>query len=329
MKKNKSKAAQQLAAAKGTRDLFGRLLFLSIERKIDLKKIFSFPLTPEPSCFANPDGSIRQSDKAKVFHHLKKKVDSNVPDKIDNVIIDGMFFLKLCLKENLTNFAALARAVLIKAMKLTDYRADLCFDTYETPSIKDAKRKSRGDEDSERSFCFGRLQKVPGDLTSMFKVAEFKKQLLRFLFREFEDQIYAPIIGNKLLYVSCDNECKKLFCVDGVLKTEFDPELYGSHEEGDTRVMFHAMHVDRNNPGSISVRANDTDILIVLLTSSHLLENSHLWFDTGFDSTNTRAWLDITSLSSTLSYTPALAGVYALTGCDYTPFFTAKVKLEV
>ena len=46
--------------------------------------------------------------------------------------------------------------------------------------------------------------------------------------------------------------------------------------------MFHAMHVDRNNPGSISVRGNDTDILIILLTSSHLQENSHLQFDTGF-----------------------------------------------
>ena len=100
--------------------------------------------------------------------------------------------------------------------------------------------------------------------------------------------IYAPVIGKKLLYVSCDNECKKLFCVDGVLKTEFEPELYGSHKEGDTRVMFHAMHVDRNNPGSISVRGNDTGILIILLTSSHLLESSRLWFDTGFDSTNTR-----------------------------------------
>ena len=116
-----------------------------------------------------------------------------------------MFFLKLCLKETLNNFAALARVVLVKALKLTEYRADICFDTYETPSIKDAKRKS------QRSFCFGRLQKVPGDLTSLFKVAEFKKQLLRFLFREFEDQIYAPVIGKKLLYVSCDNECKNCF----------------------------------------------------------------------------------------------------------------------
>ena len=165
-------------------------------------------------------------------------------------------------------------------------------------------------------------------MTSLFKVAEFKKQLLRFLFREFEDQIYAPVIGKKLLYVSCDNECKKLFCVDDVLKTEFEPELYGSHEDGDTRVMFHAMHVDRNNPGSISVRGNDTDILIILLTSSHLLENSHLWFDTGFDSTNTRTWLDITSLSSALSYTQSLAGVYALTGCDYTPSFYRKGNVK-
>jgi hypothetical protein len=43
---------------------------------------------------------------------------------------------------------------------------------------------------------------------------------------------------------------------------------------------------------------------------------------------HTRTWLDITSLSSALSYTQSLAGVYALTGCDYTPYFYRKGKVK-
>ena len=40
IKSNKSKQAQKLAEAKGTRDIFGRLLFLSFQQKIDVSTVF-------------------------------------------------------------------------------------------------------------------------------------------------------------------------------------------------------------------------------------------------------------------------------------------------
>ena len=69
--KNTSRKVAEIAGVKGTRDLFRRLLYLSITHDIDLAKVLQYPFLPEPACFAHPDGTMRQSDKAKVFHELK------------------------------------------------------------------------------------------------------------------------------------------------------------------------------------------------------------------------------------------------------------------
>ena len=73
-RKNTSKKTAAIAQTKGTRDMLGRLLFLSIQRQIDIMTVFQYPLLPEPDCFVHPDSSIRNSPKSKVFHFLKTKV---------------------------------------------------------------------------------------------------------------------------------------------------------------------------------------------------------------------------------------------------------------
>ena len=49
--KNKSKKVVELQVTKGTRDLFGRLLYLSVTNGMDLESVFSVPIPPEPACF--------------------------------------------------------------------------------------------------------------------------------------------------------------------------------------------------------------------------------------------------------------------------------------
>ena len=46
-RKNKSKKAAELQVTKGTRELFGRLSYLSATNGIDLKSVFSFPILPD------------------------------------------------------------------------------------------------------------------------------------------------------------------------------------------------------------------------------------------------------------------------------------------
>ena len=77
----------------------------------------------------------------------------------------------------------------------------------------------------------------------------FKKKLFRFFYNKIEDQIYAPII---------------FLCVNGKLYWENVDELYGYHLEAHIRIAFHAKHADINDPGETVLRANDTDIAIIL-----------------------------------------------------------------
>ena len=226
------------------------------------------------------------------------------------------------MKDMPATFAAFARKVLTTVMKLTSYRADLCCDVYNSPNIKDAKRQERGDVETASIFNFGPMRKLPSDMKSLLLLSDFKRELLEFLFKEFENQCYETLIRNKVFYCAVNNECKKYFSVDGILKVESVAELYGDHLEADTRVMLHARHADMNDLGNIIVRANDTYIFVVLLANVSVLRLNHLLYDLGLNGNNT----DITQLSEAVDNKEALTGIYAFTGCDYTPFFFRKGK---
>ena len=60
--------------------------------------------------------------------------------------------------------------------------------------------------------------------------------------KEYEDEIYSHIIGKKISYCSIDNECIRFYNQNYSYKNELVPELFGSHLEGDTRVMLHTIY---------------------------------------------------------------------------------------
>ena len=95
--------------------------------------------------------------------------------------------------------------------------------------------------------------------------------------KEYEDPVYAHIIGDKIFYCSVDNICKKCFAHDGTLKIEEVYELYGYHLEAGTRVAFHAFHADSVNSGNIVVRGNDTDILVILTCNAINFQATFGW----------------------------------------------------
>ena len=189
-RKNTSKKAAAIAQTKGTCDTFGRLLFLSIQRQIDIRSVFQHPLLPEPVCFAHPDGSIRNCPKSKVFHFLKTEVTSTPPTTVKTVIVDGMFLLRACIGKCAT-YQVLARRILQDALKLTSYRIDTCFGVYESPSIKDVERKVRGDENTIRIFSIGPKHKIEGNIKELLQLSNYKNELLRFLYNEYQDPAYA------------------------------------------------------------------------------------------------------------------------------------------
>ena len=64
---------------------------------------------------------------------------------------------------------------------------------------------------------------------------------------------------------------------DNIVQRNGVDELVYSHEEADTRLIWHAKHICENIPdGNIIIRANDTDDLNILLTHAHALPTSIL-----------------------------------------------------
>ena len=175
------------------------------------------------------------------------------------------------------------QTVLKTVLKQTVHRADICLAVYESPSLKDSKRQERGDDQSERQFSIESQQKMPSDFDKLLKLSCFKKEF-KFFFEEIENPKYAQITGGKVLYCAINNECKKLYCRNGILKNERVPELYGNHLEGDTRVVFHAKNADTIDPGNIAVWANDLDIAIILICNIYHMD-SDVRYDSGHNLT--------------------------------------------
>ena len=143
--------------------------------------------------------------------------------------------------------------------------------------------------------------------------------------KEYKDEIYSHIIGEKFFYCSIDNECTRFYNQNVNYKVELVPELFGSHLEGDTCVILHVLHADRDNRGNIVVRANDRDVAVVLVYNIKFIENSNMWYDFGIDS---REYLDVTKLHKSIDYVDALPGIYTFTDNDYTPAFYRKGKIK-
>ena len=59
------------------RDLFGRMLGISLTHKVDIEKVLTFPLTPIPTSMCHPDGSICETDKSQLSKLIEKKLGKN------------------------------------------------------------------------------------------------------------------------------------------------------------------------------------------------------------------------------------------------------------
>ena len=119
---------------------------------------------------------------------------------------------------------------------------------------------------------------MSSDFDKLWKLSCFKKELLRFFFEEIEHPEYALIIGEKVSYCVVNSECKKLYCRNGILKNERVPELYGNHLEGDVCDVFHAKNAETVDPGNNVVRADDSDIAVILICNIHHMD-SVVWYD--------------------------------------------------
>ena len=128
-------------------------------------------------------------------------------------------------------------------------------------------------------------------------------------------------------------ECYSYQVVDGVVQQEDVQSLHCQHEEADTPIIFQLTKIIAADPQlAVSVRCNDTDVLVLLIYDVMCLKSStvepRVWMDVGHSSDNTRHYINICNILAKLDnlVVQALPGIHAITGCDFTASFLGKDK---
>ena len=111
------------------RDLFARVLYIALQRKIDMGELLKYPLTPVPLSLCHFDGSPRTTSKSVLAKSLEKSVITLEPHHVDAILVDGFFFLHLY-KELPGTLGRLAYFVLCKLCQLEATRIDVVFDCF-------------------------------------------------------------------------------------------------------------------------------------------------------------------------------------------------------
>jgi hypothetical protein len=185
------------------------------------------------------------------------------------------------------------------------------------PISSNVERLNRGAvQDEMNTFIItGAEQKQQKKGMDLLKDGAFKEALAEFLLIEIKEHHYAPIIGNKTVYVSHGGKClkPKVNSMD-ILIVEEPTEFQGNHEEADTLLAFHAYRIG----GRIMVRFSDTDVLIILVgLAAKLSGTSLIMMD--FGSANNRRLINVTDISRELEkkqtgLSEALISFHGLTG---------------
>ena len=211
------------------KDLFGSILCMSIERDIDLKVIFSYPLIPVPLSLGHLDGTIHKTPKAALLDHLEKFAVSEKPNKISATIVDAMFYLRL--QTNLPEiFGGVSRHIFKALCQMSGEEIHFIFDKTVCPSIKDIQRTSRERNDTLTYRITKPFQKRPTDWLKAMKIDSFKKSLVQYLTESWKNRDLATYLGNKTLYANSANKVYAYKVEDSKLIVAEEDRLYSDHE---------------------------------------------------------------------------------------------------
>lgn len=110
-KKIKTKVGGKVQEVRIQRDLFGRMLSISIDHKVDMSKILSYPIAPMPLSMCHFEGGICKTQKSVLMKCLEKGILHNPPAHIDILIID-VFFLLHTMKNVPKTFGSISKKIL-------------------------------------------------------------------------------------------------------------------------------------------------------------------------------------------------------------------------
>ena len=110
------------------RDLFGSILYLSLQRKIDMAEVLTYPLTPVPLALSHVDGTMLKTEKSSITYSRnchRRFVFSSRANKFT------IFFWQR------------SKDITSKIMRSEGNIIHYITDKWIAPSIKDSERDSR------------------------------------------------------------------------------------------------------------------------------------------------------------------------------------------
>lgn len=323
LKKQKTMVAGKVQEVRIKRDLFGRMLSISIDHKVDIAKILSYPITPVPLSMCHFDGAICKTQKSVLMKSLEKGLQHHPPLHIDVSIIDGFFYLHT-MKNVPKTFGNISKKMLQMVTQLNASRFDVIFDQYFTPSIKDYERSLRYESTQLDFIITGSDQVRPADFGKELRNSRFKDALVDFFILHWATDEMIPFISNKHININF-RQCHSFIVNNDTIESNIDENLScPEHEEADTKMIYHLCKID--SQANIVIRSSD--VAAILLGNMHHLkhENSHVWILTGLG--NKQRYVDVTAIYKHLgsSLCRSLPGFHAFTGCDYNPAFFKRGK---
>ena len=103
---------EKVVELKTTRDLLGRLVYLACTRKIELERVFPFPLTPVSLPLTSIYGMVKKTPKYKLSKHLEDVITHKKPTSVDVVLYDAMFIIQSLSSDLPLHFSNIAELVL-------------------------------------------------------------------------------------------------------------------------------------------------------------------------------------------------------------------------
>ena len=153
--------SNQKVAIRADRETFARLLLIQQKRKVNLKEVLTYELGPLPLSISNYDGTLRKTQKSKLFQHLKSSIVTcvTIPENCPQ-IFDGMVLLQK-LPKILKTFGDISDYILKKLIHGSTRVAFFVTDYYLEDSIKFIERDSRSAYGTIRMKVMRRQQVIP------------------------------------------------------------------------------------------------------------------------------------------------------------------------
>jgi hypothetical protein len=227
------------------------------------------------------------------------------------------------LKGDQTTFGEVAQDLFSMILKegTQSQRIDVVFDRYQEQSIKNIERQLRGSGSGIVVTSITATQIIRQRKNFLAQISN-KTNLISFLVSEWKKTKYTGKLGNKILFLTSDENCYRIT----QNSCQEMQELRSTHEEADGRLLLHADHAAKEGYKAVLIFSVDTDVFILCLAFQKRI-NASLFQKCG--SKNRTKLLDIEKIAAHIGQEvcDALIRLHAFTGCDTVSTFAGKGKV--